>query len=44
MRAAVAGGMAAIGVLAGAAVDEAALREAGASVVVPTLDDLVVPG
>ena len=43
MRAAVAAGMAAIGVTAGAAVDEAALREAGASLVVPTLADLALP-
>lgn len=39
MRAAVAAGMVAIGVLAGSSVDEAALREAGASVVLQTLDD-----
>ena len=44
MRAAVAAGMAAIGVLAGAAVDASALREAGASVVLATLDDLELPG
>ena len=43
MRAAVAAGMAPIGSLAGAAVDEAALRGAGASVVLPTLHDLVLP-
>ncbi len=43
MRAAVAAGMVPIGILAGAAVDEAALRDAGASVVLPTLNDLVVP-
>jgi len=43
MRAAAAAGMVPIGALAGAAVDEAALRNAGASVVLPTLDDLVVP-
>jgi len=40
MRAAVAAGMTAVGVLAGSAVDEAALRDAGAAVVVATLDDL----
>jgi HAD superfamily hydrolase (TIGR01509 family) len=44
MRAAVAANMAAIGVLAGAAVGEADLRTAGATVVVPTLLDLDVPG
>jgi HAD superfamily hydrolase (TIGR01509 family) len=44
MRAAVAAGMVAIGVLAGAAVDEAALTAAGASVVIPTLADLRLPG
>ena len=44
MRAARAAGMVAIGVLAGAAVDEAALREAGATLVVPTLADLELPG
>ena len=43
MRAAVAAGMVPIGILAGAAVDEAALRDAGASVVLPTLRDLVLP-
>ncbi len=43
MRAAVAAGMVPIGVLAGAAVDEAALQDAGASVVLPTLRDLVLP-
>jgi HAD superfamily hydrolase (TIGR01509 family) len=43
MRAAVAAGMVPIGVLAGAAVDEAALRDAGASVVLATLHDLVLP-
>ena len=43
MRAAVAAGMVPIGILAGAAVDEAALHDAGASVVLPTLNDLVVP-
>ena len=40
MKAAVAAKMTAIGVLAGAAVDERALREAGASVVVTTLGDI----
>jgi HAD superfamily hydrolase (TIGR01509 family) len=44
MRAALAAGMAAIGILAGAAVDERALRDAGASVVLPTLADLRLPG
>ena len=44
MRAAVAAGMVATGVLAGSAVDEAALREAGAALVVPTLGDLELPG
>jgi phosphoglycolate phosphatase len=44
MRAATAAAMVAIGVLAGAAVDETALREAGASVIVPTLRDLELPG
>jgi HAD superfamily hydrolase (TIGR01509 family) len=44
MRAAVAAGMVAIGVIAGAAVGEGALLEAGASAVVPTLDDLALPG
>jgi HAD superfamily hydrolase (TIGR01509 family) len=43
MRAAVAAGMTAIGVLAGAAVDAVALREAGAAVVLGTLDELRVP-
>jgi HAD superfamily hydrolase (TIGR01509 family) len=43
MRAAVAAGMTAIGVLAGAAVDAVALREAGAGVVLGTLDELRVP-
>ena len=43
MRAAIAAGMLPIGILAGAAVGEAALRDAGASVVLPTLRDLVVP-
>ena len=43
MRAAGAAGMRAIGVLAGAAVDEAALREAGAQVVLATLADLGRP-
>ena len=43
MRAAVAAGMLPIGILAGAAVDEVALRGAGASVVLPTLNDLLVP-
>jgi HAD superfamily hydrolase (TIGR01509 family) len=44
MRAAVAAGMPAIGVLAGSVVDEAALREAGATVVLRTLEDLEPPG
>ena len=44
MRAASAAGMVAIGVLAGAAVDEVALRDAGATLVVPTLGDLELPG
>jgi HAD superfamily hydrolase (TIGR01509 family) len=44
MRAAVAAGMVPIGILAGAAVDERALRDAGASVVLPTLADLELPG
>lgn len=44
MRAAVAAGMVPIGVLAGAAVDADALRDAGASVVLPTLGDLELPG
>ncbi len=44
MRAARAAGMAAFAVLAGAAVDETALRDAGASVVVPTLADVELPG
>ena len=44
MRAAVAAGMVAVGVLAGAAVDAEALRGAGASVVLTTLDKLVLPG
>ena len=44
MRAARAAGMVAVGALAGAAVDEAALREAGASRVLPTLVDLELPG
>ena len=43
MRAAAAAGMVPIGVLAGAAVDEAALHDAGALVVLPTLRDLVLP-
>ena len=42
MRASVAAGMVAIGVLAGAAVGAHALREAGAAVVLPTLDQLVL--
>jgi len=41
MQAAAAAGMLPIGVLAGAAVDESALREAGAAVVWPTLEDLL---
>jgi HAD superfamily hydrolase (TIGR01509 family) len=44
MRAAVAAGMVPIGVLAGAVVDEGALKDAGASVVLPTLADLELPG
>jgi HAD superfamily hydrolase (TIGR01509 family) len=44
MRAARAAGMAAIGVLAGAAVDDAALRDAGATLVVPSLRDVDLPG
>jgi HAD superfamily hydrolase (TIGR01509 family) len=40
MRAAGAAGMVAIGVLAGAAVDDAALRDAGATVVLPSLRDI----
>ena len=44
MRAARAAEMVAIGVLAGAAVDEAALRGAGAWLVVSTLGDLELPG
>ena len=36
--------MAAIGVLAGSAVDDAALREAGASIVEPTLREIDLPG
>lgn len=44
MRAATAAGMVAIGVLAGAAVNEAALGDAGASLVLPTLRDLDLPG
>ena len=43
MRAASAAAMVAIGVLAGAAVDEGALRDAGASVVLSTLRDLELP-
>jgi HAD superfamily hydrolase (TIGR01509 family) len=43
MRAATAAGMTAIAVLAGTAVDEASLRDAGADVVIPTLADLAVP-
>ena len=44
MRAAVAAGMPAIGVLAGAAVDGDALREAGAAAVIDGLDALRLPG
>jgi HAD superfamily hydrolase (TIGR01509 family) len=44
MRAACAARMRAIGVLAGAAVDGDALRDAGATVVLDTLDQLTVPG
>jgi HAD superfamily hydrolase (TIGR01509 family) len=44
MRAAVAAGMVPIGILAGAVVDERALKDAGASVVLPTLADLELPG
>jgi HAD superfamily hydrolase (TIGR01509 family) len=43
MEAAVAAGMVPVAVLAGAAVDGEALRAAGASVLLDTLDDLVVP-
>ncbi len=43
MRSAVAAGMRAIGVTAGAAVGEDALREAGASEVIGTLDELELP-
>ena len=42
MKAAAAASMAAIGVLAGSAVDERALRDAGASVVVTTLHEIAV--
>ena len=44
MRAAVAAGMVPIAVLAGAAVDEATLRSAGAAVVLRTLDELDLAG
>jgi HAD superfamily hydrolase (TIGR01509 family) len=44
MRAAVAAGMWAIGVTAGAAVSADALREAGAEVVIGSLDELELPG
>jgi beta-phosphoglucomutase-like phosphatase (HAD superfamily) len=44
MRAAVAAGMRPIAVLAGAAVDAGALRAAGASAVLASLDELVVEG
>ena len=43
MRAAVAAGMLPIGVLAGAAVDEATLRSSGAETVLRTLDELQPP-
>jgi HAD superfamily hydrolase (TIGR01509 family) len=43
MRAAAAAGMRAIGVLAGSAVDEQLLRDAGASVVLSTLEALELP-
>jgi HAD superfamily hydrolase (TIGR01509 family) len=43
MRAALAAGMHAIGVLAGAAVGEAELRSAGAAEVIATLDELELP-
>ena len=43
MRAATAAGMRPIAVLAGAAVDESALRRAGAASVLPTLADLRLP-
>lgn len=43
MRAAAAAGMRPIGVLAGSGVDEAKLREAGAAVVLATLDELRPP-
>jgi HAD superfamily hydrolase (TIGR01509 family) len=44
MRAAVAAGMVPIAVVAGSAVDEAALREAGAAVVLASLADLQISG
>ena len=44
MRAATAAGMRPISVLAGAAVDEATLRSAGAEIVLATLHDLELPG
>ena len=44
MRAAVAAGMPAVGVTAGAAVGADALREAGAEIVIGTLDELELPG
>ena len=44
MRAAVAAGMVPIAVLAGAAVDEATLKSAGAAAVLRTLDELELPG
>ncbi|CAN5336461.1 HAD family hydrolase [soil metagenome] len=43
MRAALAAGMRAIGVLAGSAVGEAVLRDAGASAVLATLDEFELP-
>ena len=43
MRAAVAAGMRPIGVLAGAAVDQRALREAGAASVLSSMDELELP-
>ncbi len=43
MRAAQAAGMVPIGILAGAAVDEAALAAAGASIVLATLEELELP-
>jgi phosphoglycolate phosphatase-like HAD superfamily hydrolase len=42
MLAAVAAGMVAVGVLAGSAVDAAALEQAGAAAVLPGLDNLAI--